>query len=211
MRRSASNPPTPAGRRAGGFTLIEMLVAVALFALAAVLALGGMDAITRARTQLDEETARLAALQFAVGLIERDLRAVAQRPVRDAQGSEQPALAGSLRMIELSRHASGGLLIQPRSDIERVAYQLDGSRLQRLRYPVLDRAPGSAPVMEALLDDVAALEWRYLGATPRPGVQWPPPRESGGLPRAVELTLRLQDGVEIRRLFELPATPPATP
>ncbi len=191
--------------RARGFTLVEVLVAVAIFALAAGLAVGGMNAITRARTQLDGDLARLADLQFAVGLIERDLRGIAMRPVRTGYGPAMPALSGGLDALELSRYGAVGALAQSQSDIARIGYQLDGKRLLRLHYPVLDRGPSSLPTIDPLLDRVERLEWRYIGARGAPTLaQWPPPRGGDALPRAIELRLQLSDYGEIRRVFELP-------
>lgn len=192
--------------RRAGFTLVELLVAVALFALAATLALGGMTAITRARSQLDADLARLAALQFAVGLVERDLRGVAERPVREGYGATRPAIDGRTDMIEISRYGAVGALAQARPDIERIAYQVDGGRLLRLRHAVLDRTPASVPAVDELLDRVVRIEWRYLGGAGQlPATQWPGPRvQAAGLPRAIELRLFLEDYGEIRRVFELP-------
>ncbi|MGQ0800533.1 MAG: type II secretion system minor pseudopilin GspJ [Pseudomarimonas sp.] len=191
--------------RCRGFTLIEVLVAVAIFALAAGLAVGGMNAITRARVQLDGDLARLADLQFAIGLIERDLRGIAIRPVREGYGPPKPALSGGLEALELSRYGAVGALAQSQSDIARIGYQLDGKRLLRLYYPVLDRSPGALPTIDPLLDQVERIEWRYIGARGAPAsAQWPPPRAGDGLPRAVELRLQLSDYGEIRRVFELP-------
>lgn len=201
-----SRPAARAAGRPHGFTLVEVMVAVALFALAAALALGGMNAITRARGQLQSEADRLAALQFAVGLVERDLRGVALREVREGYGRSLPPLLGSREGIELSRHASTGLLREGRSDLERVAYRLQDGRWLRLRYPVLDRLPASAALDDVLLDGVESVDWRYLGrAGAVPVDLWPPPRGVDLLPRAVELRLRLRDYGEIRRVFELPA------
>ena len=188
-----------------GFTLVEVLVAVAIFALAAGLAVGGMNAITRARAQMDGDLARLADLQFAIGLIERDLRGIAMRPIREGYGPAMPALSGRVDALEISRYGAVGALAQNRSDISRIGYQIDGKRLLRLHYPVLDRSPGSLPTIDPLLDQVERIEWRYIGARGAPSLsQWPPPRGGDVLPRAVELRLQLSDYGEIRRVFELP-------
>jgi general secretion pathway protein J len=192
-----------------GFTLIEVLVAVAIFALAAGLALGGMNAITRGRAQLDAELQRLAALQFAIGLLERDLRGVALRPIRAGFGPPRAALEGRTDFLELSRYGAVGALAQSQPDIARIGYQLDGDRLLRLRYPVLDRSPSTVPAIEPLLDRIERIEWRYLGPRGTPMLdRWPPPRGAAELPRAIELRLQLADLGEIRRVFELPASGP---
>ena len=191
-------------RSAWGFTLVEMLVAVAIFAIASALAYGGLSALTRARSQLDAENERLGRLQFAIGLIERDLRSAAARGVRDAYGAPLPALVGSRDRIELSRHGQGSSLAQPRAEIERVGYRLEDAILRRDRYLVLDRLPNSLPVVDDLLDRVESLEWAYLAADGRELAQWPPPRAGDSPPRAVLMTLRLTDYGEIRRVLELP-------
>jgi type II secretion system protein J len=75
----------------------------------------------------------------------------------------------------------------------------------RLRYAVLDRTPGSEPRVDALLDRIESLEWRYLAADGRDLNQWPPPRASDDAPpRAVLLSVRLEDFGEIRRMLDLP-------
>lgn len=189
--------------RARGFSLLELLVAVAIFGLAAALAYGGLNGLLRTRTELDRQSQRLQALQFAIGLIERDVRAAVARPVRDAYGVPLPAFEASGSRLELSRIGHANALDQPRAEIERVVYQLDGEELQRLRFAVLDRAPGSTPEVQPLLEAVRRIEFRLLDAAGREHDRWPPP--SGELmPRAVELRLGTDDFGEIRRLLELP-------
>jgi general secretion pathway protein J len=191
-----------------GFTLVEMLVAVALFAIASALAFGGLGALTRARSQLDAENERLGRLQFAVGLLERDLRGVAARAVRDGNGAVQAPLTGTRDRLELSRHGLSNALALPRATIERVGYRLEDGVLQRQRYAVLDRTGGSGPSEDRLLDRVEALEFTYLTDDGREVAQWPPPRAQGDAPpRAVAVTLRLPDYGELRRVLELPEAP----
>lgn len=193
-----------------GFTLVELLVAVAIFAVACGLAYGGLATVVSARAQIDAANTRLGKLQFAVGLIERDVRSVAERPVRDNQGGDRPVLDGRADGIELTRFGAANALGLTRAELERVGYRLasDG-RLQRLRYLVLDRAPGSQPDIADLLDGVDRFELRYRGADGRELRQWPPPRDDAdAMPRAVEVRIVAADIGEIRRLLEVPQGAP---
>ncbi len=194
-------------RRTAGFTLLELLVAVAIFGLASALAYGGLRGVVRAREQLQQQSTQLQRLQFAVGLIERDLRAAVERPVRDGYSALQPALQLRGDRIELSRIGRANALAMPRAEIERVVYQLDGNELQRLRFDVLDRAGSSVPDVQLLLDAVAGFELRALDAAARPVAEWPPrgPGQHPPLPRAVEVVIRFDGALgEVRRLLELP-------
>jgi general secretion pathway protein J len=194
--------------RSRGFTLLEMLVAVAIFALASALAYGGLEALMRSRAQLDASQQRLAKLQFAIGLIERDVRSLAARGVRDGYGVPRSALEGTRERIELTRGGYANALALPRAELERVAYRLLDGKLRRERYAVLDRLPGSVPVVDELLDEVQRLEFRYLAIDGRDAAQWPPPRAgSDAPPRAVIVELVLADIGEIRRVLELPQEP----
>lgn len=194
--------------RQRGFTLVEMLVAVAIFAVASALAFGGLDALVRARAQVDAAGDRLARLQFAVGLLERDLRSIADRPIRENQGGERPALDGQATSAELTRSGNANSLGLTRAELERVAYRLVDGTLQRRRYAVLDRAPGTQPDDTDLLADVDRFELRYRAADGRELRQWPPPRgDAEPLPRAVEIRIDTADLGEIRRLLELPQAP----
>lgn len=203
VRKRASSLPNP-GARQQGFTLLEVIVAVALFALIAALAYGGLDSVLSARAQLGEQAERLARLQFAVGQIERDVRAVAQRPVRDGFGQRQPMLVGSSTGMELSRHGYGNALQASRAEIERAAYRRVDDRLQRLRWPVLDRAPATLPEQVELMSGVTDFRLRYFARNGREYDRWPAPRSSEVLPLRIELELEIEGIGTVRRLLELP-------
>ena len=194
--------------RQRGFTLFEVLVAVAVFAIATALAYGGLRGIVAAQTQGNEAKAQLGRLQFVVSLIERDIASAARRGVRDAYGVPRPALEGEVQRVELTRYGHANALALPRAEMERVAYLRREDRLLRLRWPSLDHAPGARAVEDELLDGVDALEIVYLDAQGREQRQWPPSRGSTEiLPRAVRVTLEVQGFGEIRRVLELPQEP----
>jgi len=190
---------------AAGFTLLEMLVAVAIFALASALAYGGLDALMRARAQLDATQERLGRLQFALGLMERDVRGIALRPVRDGYGAPRAALQGARTQLELTRGGYANTLALPRAELERIGWLLLDGALQRERWSVLDRTPGSMPRVDTLLGEIDDLGFRYLDAAGNELPQWPPPQGTvAPAPAAVIVSLTLADLGEIRRVFELP-------
>lgn len=206
-----------------GFTLLELLIALVVFAAMAAAAYGGLAEIARARAALAAQQDRFAAVTRAVSTLERDLRQVVSRSVLGNSGSTPlPALMGNPDSVELTRLGYANPLAEPRSHLERVVYALDAGRLQRGRYAVLDRAPNSAPALTRLVDRVGELHLRYFGCDLAWRDVWPPaqmpacygagPQQGNALPRAVEFRLVLTDLGEIRRVVELPSPlPPVAP
>jgi general secretion pathway protein J len=192
---------------APGFTLLELTVAVAVFAVLSLMAYGGLRTVLDAQQQAAKVGERLAALQMTVRLVEADLAQLVPRGVRDAFGDPEPALATRGAGLLLTRGGWRNPLGRPRSALLRVEYRLEDTRLLRAAWPVLDRVQASTPHREVLLEDVEALGLRFLGADGQWLEGWPPPAAAGAgaLPRAVELTLRLGDWGIIRRLVPVAA------
>jgi general secretion pathway protein J len=201
-------------RHRRGFTLLELLVAVAVFAALAVAAWGGLASIARTRAALAARQDRFKAITRAVSALERDLRQAVDRPVRGNDGHPLPALAGTAASIEFSHLGFANPRAEPRSHLQRVVYWLDGNTLRRGRYAVLDRAPNSVLVTDVLLSDTGDWRLRYLGCDGAWRDAWPPselPPCAGtsaldALPRAVEFRLVIADPGEIRRVVELPSS-----
>lgn len=200
-----------------GFSLIELLVALAVFAALAMAAWGGLAAIARTRGALAAEQDRFAATMRAVAALERDLRHAIGRSVRSGSDAAIPAFAGDAALVEFTRLGHANPLAEPRSNLERVVYAMDGGDLRRARYDVLDRAANSVPHTRVLLADSGPLRMRYLACDANWHEQWPP-REVAAcagataradwLPRAVEFRIAPDGLGEIRRIVELPASLP---
>lgn len=187
---------------ARGFTLVEVLVATAVFAAMAALAWGGLDSVIRAREALVADQEAFAQLQRAVNALERDLQAAVARPVRGNYGEPLPALQGDTDHLELTRLGYSGP-DGARSALERVLYQVDAKKLRRGRYPVLDRASGTLPAFNDLRSGVRTFRLRYLGQNGGWLDAWPP-RDAARevMPRAVEFRLDIEGLGEISRLVE---------
>lgn len=180
-------------RRAHGLTLIELLVALAVFAVLGTLSYRGVAQLVDGRVLLGRELERWRALERALGLVETDLlQLAAPQPLA---GNPPPLEAspggGELRFITMSAPQS------PR----RVGYRVRDERLEWRRWP--GRDAGAAPDVDTLLDAVRAARWRFLDAGTWHD-RWPP--ASGApdrLPAAVELRLDLADIGTVTRLYAL--------
>lgn len=197
--------------RAGGFTLLELLVALAVFAVIGAAAYSGLDTLLAVRTSLERDHERLRQVQLALLWLQRDTEQLAPRPVRDAFGEPRPVLIGDNRerdRLILTRTGRDNPLDLPRSGLERLGYRVRDGQLLRLSWPVLDRADGSEVQSSLLLDDIRELRLRYLDRAGQWHERWPPPgtpdTDLARLPRALELHLELDDWGELRRLFLLP-------
>lgn len=202
-------------KRTRGFTLLELLVASAIFAVVATLAYGGLIAVMQQYDGTRAVQQRLQEIRRTVTLLERDLFQLANRPVREAyQGESQPALRGGvneLLPIEFTRNGWRNPANLPRATLQRVAWQLDGDTLSRLHWQMLDPAQDSQPVRLEVLDRVERFAVRFLDDAGQWHEQWPPVdiQLDGGerqapMPVALEFVIELEDVGRIRRLVEMP-------
>lgn len=202
----ASAPPPSTGN-SRGFTLLELLVAVAIFGIMAALAYGGLRGVLAARSETGAAAERLGNLQLAVSLISRDLQQAAPRPIRGAYGDSAGALLGTPRSVELTRAGHANPTGARRSTLQRVRWSVADGALTRWAWPVLDRTPGTLPSQRWLLDGIDALRLRYHF---RAGWHdnWPPRRHrelpAEAMPRAVEFTAELADWGTVTRVVLLP-------
>ena len=195
-----------------GFTLFEVLVAIAIFAILGLAANQLLAQVIRAESSARERGERLAQLQRAVAVIERDSLQIIARPVRDELGGSRPALVGGVdELIELTRLGWRNPLAQPRAEEQRVAYVLDGKQLIRAYWTVLDRAEDSKPIRQVLLDGVERASIDFITADGNVRSFWPADGADASsalpLPRALRWHLTVAPFGDIERLIELPELP----
>lgn len=201
-------------KTARGFTLIELVVVIALFGVVSLMAYGGLNSVLKSRERVEQHMDRTAEFQRAYRRLRDDLQQVRNRPSRDIYGDAQPALRGDRdTRLEFTRAGWRNPLLLPRPALERVSYRLVEKQLRRESWRVLDQAQDSKVVSLTLLDRVDELRLRYLGQGADWSEIWPPPSSTGQLqttgpaPRAVEVTLRTPDWGEVVFLFRLGMDP----
>jgi general secretion pathway protein J len=193
-----------------GFTLLELLVALAVFAIMATAAYGGLQSVLRTRVAVEAQSQRLTRLQMAFYFLERDLIQAVNRGIRDEYGQPRPALEGNAlagALITFTRAGWDNPLDRQRSTLQRLSYRLRDESLVRIHWTRLDRGGFSEPREMPLLDGVDEIGIRFLDDQNNWQPAWPPPlvgEEPIAPPRAVELRVTLRDWGEITRLFRLP-------
>ena len=196
--------------RQRGFTLLELLVALAIFALVSVMAYGGLASVLDQQFATDDIAAQLARLQKTYLLLQRDFEQVVPRPVRDEYGDTLAPLLGDSQ-LQFTRGGWSNPAGHPRSSLRRVAYRLEDQELTRYAWSVLDRAQNSEPLEQPLLDGVTEISSRYLVENDEWQDSWPPATvaaigdtETFSLPLAVEIQLEHERFGVVTWLFQMP-------
>lgn len=191
-----------------GFTLVEMLVALAVFGLvaAAGVAVTGYAVVTR--DAVAERSDSLAAFQRMRGLIKADLAQAAVRRTRDAagQGARQAFTGSPLGrpLMTLSRRGWENPDGDPRASVQYVEYTLGDGRLERRARRALDGAVLGEP--QVLADDVLEARIAFMWRD-----QWldtwdaAPPDAT---PQAVRLDLTLEGLGPVSQVFLAPGGAP---
>lgn len=199
-----------------GFTLLELLVAIAIFTIVAAMAMGGFHQLVKQREQATDAMQRIRMVQRCVMRISQDFEQLSPRPIRDAtSNADIPALNASTdgaNIIELSHGGWFNPTGINRSTLQRVRYRLIDNKLYREYWPMLDRNLNTNPVQTQLLDKVTSVTLRYMSESREWQTSWPPNLSTGApasnmgrmLPVAIEITITLQDWGDIKRVIEVP-------
>jgi general secretion pathway protein J len=95
--------------RSGGFTLLELLVAMFIAAIIFAMGYGTINQAVKNRTGLQEQQKKLLELQTTVRTMEQDFVQLVQRPIRDpVGGTYQPCLVANATSSTGSRSSLGG-------------------------------------------------------------------------------------------------------
>jgi general secretion pathway protein J len=198
------------GQRA--FTLLELLVAMAIFAVVGVLALSGYTELQQQSEYAEQRLDRVREVQRAVQTIMQDFSQLEPRPIREPLGEGYlPAVQAGVSVdyrIEFTRAGWSNTAGLARPTLQRVGYRVDQDGLWRDYWPVLDRTLSVEPVRQKLLGGVSGVAIRFLGTNREWLDRWPAETAGGApdlraRPAAVEITLDLEDWGEVRRLIEI--------
>lgn len=193
-----------------GFTLLELVVATAVFAIMSAMVYSTLAGVRTSLSFSEESESAMRELHYAMRRIAMDVSQLQPRPVRDELGDWSGAVAAGngTAALELSVGGWRNPLASPRGTIQRVAYTLDGDVLTRLHWPVLDRTLATEPLRIDLLTGVVNVEISFLHENGEWSEQWPPLSGGGAAdvrqrPRAVEIVIEHEQWGLINRIVEI--------
>jgi general secretion pathway protein J len=192
--------------RSAGFTLVEVLLALAIFSVIAVLAYRATASLSEGEARLSAEARRWRTLDALFTRFEADIRQAVPRAARAGPRVEPAWLALP------ADNAGNAALVFTRSGAEfaddpgiagqRIGYRLRGHAVEIAYWPQLDNAADIQPAVYTLVDGVTGFRIAYLGRTGIWRDSWPVQGESA-LPRAVRVDLTMDSGEAIERWFAL--------
>ncbi|UJF22165.1 type II secretion system minor pseudopilin GspJ [Shewanella sp. OMA3-2] len=203
---------TTAVKNQRGFTLLEMIIAIAIFAMIGLAANSVLSTVMKNDEVTKTFSVRLKALQQGFGAIERDLGQIVARTFRglDGERSKSYFQAGD-NMLDSETEAlvfyrlgwlnPDGIL--PRGSIQSVAYVVQGGRLERWYYPYPEPESGAEPLKTLIIENVLSIEYSFYIND-----KWQRKTDGTTMPKGIAIKLDIEGLGEIQRLFLLPKGAP---
>lgn len=191
-----------------GFTLVELLVAIAIFAVLSALGWKVFDYLIKVKDRNAMHEMNLGQLQDAYLQIQRDALQIV--PLTAKVGEQvQAALVLNNQNLSFSKTGVTDPLKQGRSPFERIEYQYNAQdkKLYRLKYNSLNLNASAQPLSSVLMTDVD--QFQVVVLNPNELSQWPENaldpndlKAIQGLPKGLKLKFSIKD-IEYEWVFSL--------
>ncbi|MDT0595200.1 type II secretion system minor pseudopilin GspJ [Glaciecola petra] len=195
-----------------GFTFIEVIIAIAIFAIVALGANAIFVEIFERSKLVDERSQELESLQRTMLIMERDFLQMQERIPRTQGLENQLVINGGEFELDSDAYAIGFVrggwqnpqLRLKRSNLQNVAYRVQENRLERLHTIYVDSVIGTEPKVRVLLEQVSDFKIEVL-QTVKEEFEWEETVENTTLPAAIAVTITTENFGEIRRVFKVRA------
>ncbi|GAA6138869.1 hypothetical protein NBRC116583_26160 [Arenicella sp. 4NH20-0111] len=187
-----------------GFTLIEIMVAIAIFALIAAIAFPALIQFLDIRERIIQKNDSISSLQKTFTFFSRDVSFAVNRLGKNEFGEAADAtmLVGDDSLMELTTSYQDFNL--DGSGVPRkVKWLLEDDELYRVQYPVMDPDGDTRVYRQRLLSDVKDVELKVYSIEEGRDSESKRWDEETRLPNMVRLTIEMESGVEYERAFTM--------
>lgn len=193
-----------------GFTLLEILIALAVFALLASLTSSSLYYSFNIRARVMTQADRLNEIQLAIILIERDTQQLVLRPIHADEMHSFPAFSGNQFSFEFTRAGfTNPNSEEKRSILKRVAILCQRSKLLHRTWHSLDTPNRQAYQDKVLIAHLRSCKFAYLNNSLQSLNEWQANalqqnQQAEPLPKAIQMNLKLENSDTINYLFAIP-------
>ncbi len=191
-----------------GFTLLELLIAMAIFSIIAYIGFAGIRQISQHGVVLLAKETNFARLQRTIAIIENDFLQMTHRTTRNIDGVFVPAMQMlNVNEIEFSRDGNYSFDKTMQSSLLRVKYSFDGTKLNRTSWSNMDRVTEDAGIQQIMLEEVTGFSLDFLGlgdwvkAWPERTACVDASGRNTSLPRMIKITLDTKNFGTITRVI----------
>ncbi len=192
-------------RRASGFTLLEILIALFIFTILSMILVSALHNVIGISATTKHHAEQLRRTQMALLIIKRDIEQALDRPIINASGRQEAALVGAPQRIVFTHTGLANPSDLLRSVFQRTSYEYREQGLWRVIWPVLDQAPQTESHERLILEEVESARFEFLDKDGRFQSGWPVPGQQEVLPKAIRLTFTLKGWGNISQLYIIPA------
>lgn len=194
-----------------GFTLIELMVAIMIFAIIAVISYRTLSALIATKEVVERAQDKWGGISKTMNQMSVYCNRIVPLTILDVDGSTMPAILGKNKLtgnfdsqLEMTTSGFIGDLAYGSTPPKRVGFRYANGKLFLVIWPVLNRAPNSKPDMILLSSQIAAFTVKYLYQDQQWYDTWPLNLNGyAALPIAIKMYLKMNSGEEISRQWAL--------
>ncbi len=199
-----------------GFTLLELMVAMSIFAIVSLLTIGGLNNILNTQEHTEKNMQRLIRFQMAFTIISREIQQAILRPIRDEYGTVSDSInsetSDDIKGLEFTHQ--GRFNLGDTVSLQRVAYYQEDKKLIKKVWQVLDRVEDTKPVKQIILDDLEEVNFYFYSinrseTSSNEGfvgdIIWQDSlnKDNDSQLRAIKISFKSKDYEELYRVFEI--------
>ena len=193
-------------RQIGGFTLIEILVAMFLLAFMSIMSYQAIDAVLKINDRSQQSLAQEARLQRAWQIIGRDIIHLRPRTFIDGLGATERAYVTDPSEFGVRFSRGGGPMVRSNpSGLRRIEYRVnDDAQLIRQSWAITESPRLSDGSTMVLVDNVEKVRFEHLTKSNIYSEDWPPINETHeptSLPKMIRVIIVLEGGRETSKLL----------
>ena len=194
-----------------GYTLIEILVALTVFAILSAMTTTAMYHAFTTRERINVRSSQLNALQLGISILSRDTEQIIKFEPFALDNDTELAFIGQSTSFEFTR---GGFVNPnaqaPRSTIQRVSYLCKNNQLIRKSWGVATPTHLNQSQNKVLFNDLKTCHFAYINSNHNTLTTWPdsfkkePEAKNETLPIAIQVTVTIENLGNMSLLFAVP-------